>query len=461
MGIDNLNGVVEVYVMNRIEEAKKGAANLNLSFCNLVILPGPIFELTGLQVLNLQHNYLTALPEEIGGLTALTHLDLELNQLEKLPAAIGKLTNLRKLDLKNNRLRTLPPEIGQLTNLVELDLSSNQLTSLPREIAQLPNLKIIRLHGNPLEKPPLGVAIKGIEAIRDFFEYEDTGEDAAALSEKPVFEWNHEQNLRFEYHYQRMSGVIWPKFVEKQRQQNRVTEGHVWKDGMVLTHQRSQALIELGPSPPKIAIAIHGADKEETLSLIRRDLRSIHQSVGMHELREMIPCICNHCRHEPEVFHYEALKSFLANGQNETVCPKSGENVSVIAMVEEIDDLPVYWEDDIFEGWRPENLDHLKFIIYRGQVLVIHGPHQTSSKYSYEQLNQVIYEILKKKVHSDAELRNMIENLNLLKNRSADKNKRQIAVGLYKILISYLLNKGEHVLAGFLYESIRNLPYLV
>jgi len=69
-----------------------------------------------------------------------------------------------------NQLTTLPESITKLSNLTELDLSENQLTTLPESITKLSNLTELDLSYNPLENPPIEIAEKGIEAIRNYFE---------------------------------------------------------------------------------------------------------------------------------------------------------------------------------------------------------------------------------------------------------------------------------------------------
>ena len=290
MGIDKVNGVVEVYIFNKIEEAKK-TGELNLSFCNLVSLPESLFELTNLQTLNLQHNYFTDFPDRIRALAGLTRLNFELNQLEDLPAGIGALTNLKKLNLKNNHLTILPPEIGQLTNLVELDLSGNRLTALPPEIAHLTDLQNIYLQGNPLQIPPLEIADRGMAAIIDYFKSSTELEQM----EKPEFDWNYDRNLRFEYQYQQAARVVMTRFIDRQRQTNRITTLFFWKEGIVLFHENTKALVELDPGQSKIIVLIDGPECKELLSIIRKDLQNIHRSVNVVEVQEMIACVCNSC----------------------------------------------------------------------------------------------------------------------------------------------------------------------
>ncbi|WP_417915351.1 COR domain-containing protein [Candidatus Electronema sp. JM] len=157
-------------LLKKIAEAKASrATELDLSRNQLTALPPELFQLTNLTELDLRSNQLTALPPELFQLTNLTELDLGRNQLTALPPEICQLRNLQKLILWENKLTALPPELFQLTNLTELDLGRNQLTALPPEICQLTKLKELRLDGNPLISPPLEIAEKGIDAIREYF----------------------------------------------------------------------------------------------------------------------------------------------------------------------------------------------------------------------------------------------------------------------------------------------------
>lgn len=169
-----------------------GLKELHLSFNQLTTLPPKICQLNSLTHLNLNGTQLTKLPSEFFSLTSLTWLNLSVNKLAPLPSQIGQLTGLKGLNLSWNKLTTLPPEICQLTNLTNLDLWGNQLTPLPLEICKLPTLrelnlghnqltklppdicqltqlKTLRLDDNPLTSPSWEVAIKGIEAIRQYF----------------------------------------------------------------------------------------------------------------------------------------------------------------------------------------------------------------------------------------------------------------------------------------------------
>ncbi len=120
---------------------------------------------------------MTEIPEAIAQLTNLTTLNLAQNRLTEIPEAIAQLTNLTTLNLNYNKLNTLPEAIAQLTNLTTLNLAQNRLTEIPEAIAFLPNLKTLELEDNPLESPPIEIASKGLEAIRDYFRQLQPGVD--------------------------------------------------------------------------------------------------------------------------------------------------------------------------------------------------------------------------------------------------------------------------------------------
>jgi len=120
-------------------------------------------------VLDLRGNLLTSLPPEICQLTELKALFLSSNSLTSLPPEICQLTNLIELDLRRNQLVSVPIGITKLRNLTWLSLSYNQLTTLPIEICQLTNLIQLDLKGNKIANLPYEIAIKGIEAIREYF----------------------------------------------------------------------------------------------------------------------------------------------------------------------------------------------------------------------------------------------------------------------------------------------------
>ncbi|KAI3433138.1 uncharacterized protein J3R85_007355 [Psidium guajava] len=144
---------------------------LDASFNNLTFLPTNIgYGLTNLEKLSISLNKLCMLPQSICEMKSLRYLDAHFNELRGVPHAIGRLAYLEVLNLSSNfnDLTELPDTIGDLTNLRELDLSNNQIRALPDSFYRLENLIKLNLDENPLVVPPLEIAKKGAEAVREF-----------------------------------------------------------------------------------------------------------------------------------------------------------------------------------------------------------------------------------------------------------------------------------------------------
>ncbi|UXE61268.1 MAG: ADP-ribosylation factor-like protein [Woronichinia naegeliana WA131] len=156
----------------------KNLSGIGLRNNQLSKLPDSISLLKNLSRLDLANNKLSELPDSIGNLQNLLRLDLSSNQLRELPDSIGNLQNLLMVHSTNNQLRKLPNSIGNLQNLLRLDLSSNQLSKLPDSFSRLQNLSELDLSDNPLVNPPIEIAYRGIEAIRQYFrDKAEEGED--------------------------------------------------------------------------------------------------------------------------------------------------------------------------------------------------------------------------------------------------------------------------------------------
>lgn len=128
------------------------------------------YGLVNLQKFCIQLNRLRALPSSICEMKSLRYLDAHFNALHGLPHAIGRLINLEVLNMSSNfnDLTEVPETIGELINLRELDLSNNQIRALPEMIYQLQHLNKLIVDQNPLVVPPLEVASKGVEAIKEY-----------------------------------------------------------------------------------------------------------------------------------------------------------------------------------------------------------------------------------------------------------------------------------------------------
>jgi internalin A len=142
---------------------------LDLCYNGLSILPEWFSQLHNLRSLDLSKNGFSTLPEWFSQLQNLTNLNMSYNFLSALPASFGRLENLKSLDLSHNHLRRLPDAVSKLHYLRSLNLINNGITTLPKWVIQLQSLTRIELEGNPLTNPPIEVAHRGMEPLREYF----------------------------------------------------------------------------------------------------------------------------------------------------------------------------------------------------------------------------------------------------------------------------------------------------
>lgn len=147
---------------------------LTLGRLKLDALPEGVRRLTRLQSLTLNHLGLQAFPEWIAQLplVALSAYDNKLSDLPPLPRS------LESLDVSLNPLDRMPPVLLELSSLQHLAVADCRIREIPEDILSLPRLESLDCFPNPLESPPAEVALKGLQAIRDYWRQRaDTGVD--------------------------------------------------------------------------------------------------------------------------------------------------------------------------------------------------------------------------------------------------------------------------------------------
>jgi small GTP-binding protein len=154
-------------------------------------------------------------------------------------------------------------------------------------------------------------------------------------AEKPWFEWDYENNLKFEYHYDFMPVGIITRFVA--RMHHRLKENLYWKNGAILEWDKAEALIISERISRKIRIWIKGESPKTLLSIIRQDIDQIHNTLNKPTVKEMLPCICTECQITNETyFHlFTDLMRAVGKGKKTTECKKSYENVEIFQILRE------------------------------------------------------------------------------------------------------------------------------
>jgi len=133
-----------------------------------------------LKIHDLSANKLTILPTELDCLH-LEDLNLMNNLIETIPVSFFTTSNLRthlrRLLLNQNPLRELDFKIKELGKLEVLGIAMTQITKLPSSIASIKSLREIYVKDTPLKTPKLALAMRGINAIREFFNQNEDDAD--------------------------------------------------------------------------------------------------------------------------------------------------------------------------------------------------------------------------------------------------------------------------------------------
>ncbi|MEO0685449.1 MAG: COR domain-containing protein, partial [Cyanobacteria bacterium J06649_11] len=119
-----------------------------------------------------------------------------------------------------------------------------------------------------------------------------------------------------------------------------IKDGVVWKEGVLLHWQDTTALITLDQIKKQVLIQAEGSDAKLLISIIRNNLRAIHDSFNSLIYKTEIPCPCKDCRYGAVKYYFslEVLKKMMLRNRKELICHESGEYVSVINLLKDLEE---------------------------------------------------------------------------------------------------------------------------
>jgi len=169
------------------------------------------------------------------------------------------------------------------------------------------------------------------------------------------FDWDYNDNLRFEYHYDFMPAGIMARFIVRMRKL--IHDNTFWKNGVIIQRESTRALITTDQYSRKLLIWINGNNSSFLLEIIRKELNDIHQSLNYPDVPEKIPCTCSECLNSktPHLFNYPFVRKIAENNLFKTViCEVSATGINVHKLLglyhiesAEPDDNPIYSLDKI------------------------------------------------------------------------------------------------------------------
>ncbi|MCH9631118.1 MAG: hypothetical protein S4CHLAM37_11320 [Chlamydiia bacterium] len=145
---DYLGRVIESFNDPSNSEVLERIDKLDLSNCQLKLLPPELSALTGITELNLEKNQLSFLPESLGELVTLKVLSVKENYIQSVSGSLEALVALESLDVSQNRLKSLPYSLMSLKCLKSISVEGNSFTSFPIVLNEMPNVSVNRSSEN-------------------------------------------------------------------------------------------------------------------------------------------------------------------------------------------------------------------------------------------------------------------------------------------------------------------------
>ncbi len=137
--------------------------------------------------------------------------------------------------------------------------------------------------------------------------------------------------LRLQYTYDFMPRGIVSRLIA--RNYYFIEKEKFWQNGVELGFEGSTALVLGDPPRRRLQILARGPQKKDLLSIIRKELEAIHQTLNMSKeeehYKEEAPCNCTHClgKETAHLFPLEAIKKMSEIGRSLT-CFKSYREVA-------------------------------------------------------------------------------------------------------------------------------------
>jgi internalin A len=151
---------------------------------------------------------------------------------------------------------------------------------------------------------------------------------------QPSYHWDQKDNLYMRYRYEFMPKGILTQFIVAMHAFI-LEQRYVWRSGVIIEKDKTFAEIIEYYSKREIHIRVTGAHKTELMAIITYQLDQVNNTYKRIKYDELIPCNCLVCRSakEPYFFHYEILKKFIEDQQDEIQCQHSYKMVNVRGLI--------------------------------------------------------------------------------------------------------------------------------
>jgi len=153
--------------------------------------------------------------------------------------------------------------------------------------------------------------------------------------DKPInFKWNHEELLRFQYHYDVLPSSIISRFMVKNHMH--IKKNMYWRSGVVLEIENTSNLIIADSVEKKIFIEIAGyGNKRSVLYHIRQEFDKIHHTIAKLNIKQFIPIVRNQIA---ALVDYDLLILMESKQKDVVFIAEFGEDVSIRSLLEGVEE---------------------------------------------------------------------------------------------------------------------------
>jgi internalin A len=157
----------------------------------------------------------------------------------------------------------------------------------------------------------------------------------------PKYEWQTNDNLLLRYKYDFMPKGILSQFIVEMHEYITNNYQWVWKSGVILEKDNTQAEIIEYYGKREIHIRVHGNNKKELLNIVSYELDKINGSYEClkDKCKKLIPCNCANCTNKPEphFYDYEKLKERITHRKYTIECGNPPyANIDILKLVDDI-----------------------------------------------------------------------------------------------------------------------------
>lgn len=165
---------------------------------------------------------------------------------------------------------------------------------------------------------------------------------------QPDYEWDEKENLLLRYTYDFMPKGILTQFIVVMHPYI-LGQRIVWKSGFVIEKDQTLAEAIEYYGKREIHVRAAGAQARDLMTIIRHELKKIHDAYRKLKYDELVPCNCSACKdsQEPHFYTLAELMHFRANHQLQIQCRKKPfQMVNVTGLLGDVIDHDKLAEED-------------------------------------------------------------------------------------------------------------------